>query len=71
MSELEQQAKLSHQDIAKESYLLWEKEGKPHGRAEAFWLRAEAKLLAAREAQNGNARAGTTSKIRKVSATKT
>jgi hypothetical protein len=38
----------AHQDIATEAYLLWEKAGHPTGRAEEFWLRAEAALVAAK-----------------------
>ena len=30
--------------IRSRAYLLWEQEGRPEGRAEAHWLRAEAEL---------------------------
>ena len=33
-----------HQRIKLRAYLLWEQEGRPEGRAEEHWLRAEAEV---------------------------
>ncbi|MFZ2641789.1 MAG: DUF2934 domain-containing protein [Verrucomicrobiia bacterium] len=41
---------LNPEDIAACAYLIWEKEGKPHGRAAEHWLQAEALLRAMRAA---------------------
>lgn len=38
----------SHGEIAVYAYLIWEREGRPAGRAEQHWLEAEHQLLAAR-----------------------
>ena len=34
-------------DIEIRAYLIWEREGKPHGRAHEHWARAEAEVLGA------------------------
>ena len=44
--------------IREEAYLLWTAEGRPEGRAEEYWLRAEKRIdeidrLADREDQRG------------------
>jgi hypothetical protein len=36
----------SRETIAERAYLLWEQAGRPTGRDEDFWLRAEAELTA-------------------------
>jgi hypothetical protein len=36
----------SHEAIAERAYCLWKRAGRPAGRAEEFWLRAEADLKA-------------------------
>jgi Protein of unknown function (DUF2934) len=36
----------SREHIAVYAYLVWEKEGRPHGRHEAHWLQAEKQLKA-------------------------
>jgi len=38
------------EEICLRSYLIWEKEGCPHGVALRHWLRAEAQIDAEREA---------------------
>ena len=40
------QRQLSPEDIAACAYLIWEKEGKPHGRAAEHWFQAETMLRA-------------------------
>lgn len=47
---------LNSEDIAACAYLIWEKEGKPHGRAAEHWLQAEAMLRAMRAADAQAAR---------------
>ena len=37
---------VAHEVIAKRAYFLWEAAGYPHGRANEFWLEAEAMELA-------------------------
>jgi Protein of unknown function (DUF2934) len=39
------------QVIQERSYLIWEREGRPHGRNLEHWLKAEAELSAEREAE--------------------
>ncbi len=39
-----QEKRISHEEIARIAYLLWEEEGRPQGRAKDHWLRAEAVL---------------------------
>jgi hypothetical protein len=34
-----------HAHTAEHAYYIWEKEGRPHGRAFDHWLRAEAELV--------------------------
>ena len=41
------QTQPSPEAIAARAYLLWEQAGKPSGRDEEFWLRAEAELTTA------------------------
>jgi len=38
------QSRPSREAIAERAYLLWERAGRPTGRDEEFWLRAEAEL---------------------------
>ena len=40
------QKPLSHEVIAERAYSLWQQAGRPAGRDEEFWLRAEAELAA-------------------------
>jgi hypothetical protein len=37
---------VSHAEIARRAYLLWEQRGRPEGRDVEFWLEAEADLIA-------------------------
>jgi hypothetical protein len=37
-----------HREIEVRAYLIWESEGRPHGRDAEHWARAEAEILAAR-----------------------
>jgi hypothetical protein len=37
---------ISKQDIQTRSYLIWEKEGRPHGRDKEHWFLAERQLAA-------------------------
>ncbi len=37
-------APLNHDDIARRAYRLWEQEGKPVGRDQEFWFRAQQQL---------------------------
>lgn len=39
---------LSHNEIARRAYQLWEAEGRPYGSAVRHWLRAESQLKAAK-----------------------
>jgi hypothetical protein len=41
-----QQTPPTNEEIAFCAYLLWEKEGRPHGRDHVHWLQAEEQLLA-------------------------
>jgi len=41
-----QRFKFSDADIRLRSYLIWEREGRPEGRAQYYWLRASAELEA-------------------------
>lgn len=41
------QSQPSREAVAERAYLLWEQAGKPLGRDEEFWLRAEAELTTA------------------------
>ncbi len=43
-----QRAQPTYEEIAACAYLIWEKEGRPHGRDVAHWLQAEEHLLADR-----------------------
>jgi hypothetical protein len=45
---------LNSQDVATCAYLIWEKEGRPHGRDAEHWLQAEA-ILRAMRASDGKA----------------
>jgi hypothetical protein len=45
------------QSIQEQAYLIWEREGRPHGRTLAHWLLAEAEL--ARQADAAVVKAGT------------
>jgi hypothetical protein len=36
----------TNEEIAVRAYLIWEKNGKPHGRDREYWLQAEAELQA-------------------------
>ena len=36
----------TNEEIAVRAYLIWEKNGKPHGQDRAYWLQAEAELRA-------------------------
>jgi hypothetical protein len=36
----------TNEEIAVRAYLIWEKNGKPHGQDRAYWLQAEAELQA-------------------------
>lgn len=36
--------KPTHHDIERHAYLLWEREGKPHGHHDKFWHQAEREL---------------------------
>jgi hypothetical protein len=38
--------KPTHEEIAVCAYLIWEKEGRPHGRDQEHWSQAEAQLMA-------------------------
>ncbi|MGD0016037.1 MAG: DUF2934 domain-containing protein [Verrucomicrobiia bacterium] len=44
--ESNQQAQPTYQEIAADAYLIWMKEGRPHGREMAHLLQAEQHLLA-------------------------
>jgi len=46
----EQQPTPSEEEIRKRSYLIWEREGRPDGKAEEHWARAKAELEAEFEA---------------------
>jgi hypothetical protein len=35
-----------HEEIARCAYLLWEQDGRPHGRDKEYWCRAEQELIA-------------------------
>jgi len=48
----QQQRRPTNEEIAKCSYLIWEKEGCPHGRDVNYWLRAEAELNGGRKSQS-------------------
>ena len=37
---------LNHDEIARLAYLNWEKEGRPHGRDQKYWLEAEQQIRA-------------------------
>jgi Protein of unknown function (DUF2934) len=37
-----------HQAISRAAYLIWEKEGRPHGRSADHWARAAAQVARAR-----------------------
>ncbi len=43
-------AYLSDHDVRVRAYHIWEREGRPEGQAEAFWLKAIAELEAERSA---------------------
>jgi hypothetical protein len=40
----------SEQAIRERSYLIWEREGRPHGRGAEHWLQAETELSAGQDA---------------------
>jgi len=40
-----------HESIATRAYERWEKQGKPEGQADRFWLEAEQELIAERTAK--------------------
>ena len=42
-----------HQRIKLRAYLLWEQEGRPEGRAEEHWLRAEAEMAGVNTGRGG------------------
>lgn len=37
---------ISHDEIARLAYLNWEKDGRPHGHDEKYWLEAEQQIKA-------------------------
>lgn len=37
---------VSHDEIARLAYLNWEKEGRPHGNEQKYWLEAEQQIRA-------------------------
>lgn len=37
---------ISHDEIARLAYLNWEKEGRPHGHDQKYWLEAEQQIKA-------------------------
>ena len=41
------------QEVRERAYAIWEREGRPEGRAEQFWLVAEQELLAERRRSAG------------------
>jgi hypothetical protein len=45
-----------HAEIAKRAYAIWEKEGRPDGRAIEHWLRAEVELGAQKPVKPGGSR---------------
>jgi Protein of unknown function (DUF2934) len=47
----------TREEIAACAYLIYEREGRPDGKATQHWLEAEAQLIAARRAQAGQASA--------------
>ncbi|MGA7673806.1 MAG: DUF2934 domain-containing protein [Rhizomicrobium sp.] len=47
----EQQTNSSEEKIRVRSYLIWEREGRPEGKADEHWLRAKAELEAEFEAE--------------------
>jgi hypothetical protein len=52
---MERQQTLSHDEIAKAAWLIWQQEGCQHGRALEQWVKAEQQLLAAKNGQSGGA----------------
>jgi len=42
----------THDEIAARAHSLYEKEGRPEGKAQEHWLKAESQLLAERKTQN-------------------
>lgn len=60
------QRQLNPEDVAACAYLIWEKEGRPHGRDAEHWFQAEAMLRAMRasdaEAAKEAAKTATTGK---------
>jgi hypothetical protein len=56
----EQQQRLSHDDIAKVAWSIWEQEGCPPGRDQEHWLKAEQQLLAAKSEQSAKPLISTT-----------
>jgi hypothetical protein len=51
----EQKPTLSHDEIAKAAWDIWQQEGCPQGRDQEYWLKAEQQLLAAKNGRNGRA----------------
>ena len=45
--------KRAHEAIERCAYLIWEREGRPGGRAFEHWVQAEAELLAAGQLKSG------------------
>jgi len=50
-----QNGEISSDDIAFAAYCLWEQDGRPHGRDQEHWLRAENLLREARKKHSSGA----------------
>jgi hypothetical protein len=55
-------AGISDEAIRKRAYLIWEREGRPHGRDYDHWVRAQVELVAEAASGNGGPEAAASSR---------